>query len=261
MRILLVLLLIAATAGFALTGSMRFLLFQGFLILIVLIRTAEKKKRADDPAQTAQTNQNPLKRRVSPWGVIGAVLLLILFLPAPLALRSTFVWRYPFQRAYLGLYRNIGVPDWFPEFREDIVSDYHMDYVASVMQGTGHFSVCFMTSPERAAELEAQFAEQAIYTDSLPDAGANASFCKLRVPEEQYQAFSAVSEDEWDGNTTIYADRDFFFHGGNAADAAVYILDAKCSMNHPASSAVIISSKTGAVQFSQFGYTHLAYGE
>ena len=180
-----------------------------------------------------------------------------LFLPAPVMMETSAMWRYPFQKVYLDFYQNIGVPNWFPDFRDDVRSNYRMNYLASILQGTGHFSVRFMTTPERAAELAEQYAAQAKYTAAMPETTDTAPIGDLTVPENERIPF-ALSE--WDGTADYYCDRDFWYPDGQCLpEAKIYILDARGNRNHPASSAVIISS-SGAVQLSQYGSTGLAYG-
>ena len=262
MRIIWCILILASCAGYTLTGSVRFMLLEGVLIFLWIFRIAEQKKQPDVQPQPDEAAKNPLKRKVPARIIIFLAALLILFLPAPISLHSTMLWKYPFQRAYLNVYHNIQVPAWYPEFRGDVVSDYTMDYLASIMQGTGHFSVRFMTTPERASELERQFASTALYADAMPELSAESSFFSLAVPEEQWSSFSVPKPELWDGNVEIYADGSFWnAEGKKSPNATVYVLDAKCNWNHPASSAVIIDRETGAVQLSQFGWTKLANGK
>ncbi|MBR4201763.1 MAG: hypothetical protein IKQ91_10960 [Oscillospiraceae bacterium] len=258
MLIIRVLLILAAAAGYTLTGSMRFFLLEGVPIFLQLYHIVRQKKQQSSQPPAGEAEKKPHRRKILPDIPVILAAILIFFLPAPIALHSTMAWRYPFQRAYLNCYQNIQEPAWFPEFRGDIVSDYTMDYLASIMQGTGHFSVRYMTTPERAAELEKQFAAQSIYSEALPETADNTSFFRLLVPEKQWDSFSVPDADMWDGSVEIYFDRDFFCPAEQAQSGVmVYVLDAKCNWNHPASSVVIINSKTGAVQFSQFGWTAL----
>ena len=63
----------------------------------------------------------------------------------------------------------------------------------------------------------------------------------------------------WDGTADFWFDRDFWFADGTPpADAKVYYLDARGNWNHPGCSAAIVSSRSGRVEYAQYGYTQLA---
>lgn len=248
--ILLLILLLAACAGFILTGAMRFAVFGIFLIIALLLRIAKAQKPPEEAPK------NPLKQNISPLIPVGAVLAVFLFLPAPLKLHTTMRWRYPFQKALIQVYNKM--PKWFPDFGDDVKSDFVFDYMPTIMQGTGHESVCFVTTPERAAEIQTQYAAVSKYALPLPETVFSSNFCELTVPEEKCAPFA---DSEWDGTASFYCDREFWFPDGTVRpDASVYILDARGDWNHWGCSAVIVSVETGAVQYSQFGFTYLAYG-
>lgn len=147
-----------------------------------------------------------------------------MFLMPPLTIESGAAWKYPFQRGFIGLYRNVKAPEWFPDFRGDIESGYHFRYMPSVMQGTGVFTVCFCTTPARAAEYAEQFAAQAQDTVRLRDCNTDS-----------------------DG---LYVDADFF---ADAPEAVIYVLEADYDFNHPHSSAVIVDAASGKIELSRYG--------
>ena len=100
---------------------------------------------------------SPVRQRKTRIAAIIAAVLFILYIFAfPPAISSQSAFKYPVQRAYIGLYQNINEPDEFPDFSEDILSDYKFDYAPSILQGAGHYSVRFTTFPDRAAEYAEQ---------------------------------------------------------------------------------------------------------
>ncbi|MGN1416003.1 MAG: hypothetical protein ACI4XF_04125 [Oscillospiraceae bacterium] len=203
--------------GSILTASVQFII----TALIIGISSAVSLKKA---------KMAPPKRKDIVLQVISAlIVLMFIFSMPPLGLSSRMMWQYPFQKGFVGMYQNVKEPDWFPDFRDDVLADYRFDYLPGFMQGTGHFSVRFVTSPERAAEYSQNYSQQAKWTLSYKNAAFSA-------PQDLFPDF--------------FADRDFW---ENAPNAEVYILDGVVNWNHPHSSAVIIDTGTGRIQLSQLG--------
>ena len=177
------------------------------------------------------------KRRPKSQGIQRIILMLLFLLidfsMPPLSMQSSAKWQYPFQRLYAGCYQNSKEPEWFPDFMQDIESDYHFSYSPSVMQGTGWFTVRFQTSPARAAEYEAEFADGARYT----------------IPVGEYGDWYVINAEK-DEILSVQLDRDFW---KDNTTAQIYVLDAVLNWNHPHSSAVIVDTATGQIQFSQYG--------
>lgn len=203
--------------GFILTASVRFIA-AALIIGISYITWLKKDKHT-----------SPKKKDIALRVISAAIVLILIFSVPPLGLSSRMLWQYPFQKGFVGMYRNIKEPDWFPDFRDDVLADYRFDYLPSILQGTGHFSVRFTTTPERAAEYAEIFSQQAKWKLSYED-------ISFTAPQDEYP--------------DIYIDRDFL---ENETGAEVYILDGVVDWNHPHSSAVIIDVQTGKIQLSQLG--------
>ena len=214
-------------AGFVLTAAVKFIAAAVLCVLVGIIGFA--------------ADRNSHSKR----GIIGRIVALVIILffmfsmPSLIILPSK-VWQYPFQKFYTGLYRNVREPDWFPDFRNDVQSDYIFDYMPSIMQGTGYFSVCFVTSPERASEYERKFSSQAEYIVSLDEFTAASRY-----------SVGGDSNDPWEV-LDIYWNRNFW-KKGEEPSAQIYVLDAVLNYNHPYSSAVIIDTESGRIQLSQLG--------
>ncbi len=157
------------------------------------------------------------------FGILTGAAVFLLLTP-PINLSSSVSWQYPFQRAFVGLYRNVREPEWFPDFRQDIESGYRFSYLPSIMQGTGYFDVHFITSPARAAEYAAQYAAEA---------------------EESF----VLAECDLDNNA-LHADRGFF---ADAPEAVIYVLESNRYFNHPHSSSVVIDLKSGKIELTKYG--------
>lgn len=168
----------------------------------------------------------------------GLILLLILvgipaFTFAPLMIESGALWKYPLQAAYLR-----GEPDWFPNFERSVESDYHFSFMPSIMQGTGHFSVSFVTSQEQANGYASEYSQKAVYTVPLREY-SHSSYYYLDA--EQKQVLSVYTGQLWA--------KDF----AEEQTAVVYVLSTNGDWNHPHSSVVIVDPATGRVEFSQLG--------
>lgn len=149
----------------------------------------------------------------------------------PPFLSSDSLWRYPIQRAYIGLYSNIKEPKNFPDFTADVESGYCFDYMPSIMQGAGHYSVCFVTSPEKAAEYAERYSKKAKYV----------------IPLAEYDGRYTITDTE---EIVIYADRDFW---SEPSGAMIYVCETNLSFNHPHTFAVIADENRGMIQLSKLG--------
>lgn len=149
----------------------------------------------------------------------------------PPFLSSNSLWRYPIQRGYIGLYSNIREPEAFPDFIADVESGYRFDYMPSILQGAGHYSVCFVTSPEKAAGYAERYSEAAQYV----------------IPLEDYDGRYTISSTE---EIVVYTDREFW---SEPSGAQIYVCETNLSFNHPHTFAVIVDVDRGMVQLSQEG--------
>lgn len=180
-------------------------------------------------------------------GIIGRIIALIIILffmfsmPSLIILPSN-VWQYPFQKFYTGLYHNVREPEWFPDFRDDVQSDYSFEYMPSIMQGTGHFSVCFVTSPEIAAEYERKFTSEAQYIIPLDE-----------FTVRSFYSVNGNSENPWEDDVLDIYWNMKFWKKGEEPNAHIFVLDAVLNYNHPHSSAVIIDAESGRIQLSRLG--------
>ena len=171
------------------------------------------------------------RKRKDKIAVILAALFFLLYIFAfPPAISSRSAFKYPVQRAYIGLYKNINEPDEFPDFSEDILSDYKFDYAPSILQGAGHYSVRFTTFPERAAEYAEQFEAVSEFIIPMSDYG---------------DGFETE-----DGYIFVYYDRDFF---ADCPQAVTYICQTNQNFNHPYTFALIADTESGKIQLSQLG--------
>ena len=206
------------------------LILAGISVILLLVLRRMKKTNAVLP---------PAKKGI--FIVIYGFLLFyqcVFYLIPPFIWDSHSLWKYPLQKAYINCYQNIHEPDYFPDFSRDVVSDYEFDYAPSMMQGTGHYSVAFVTTPETAKEYEKIYSGQASYT----------------IPLNEYEDYGYSLDEEGKKQAVIFGSKEFreeFFTKEN--HAVIYILNTNGDWNHPHTSAVIIDSQSGKVHFSQLG--------
>lgn len=147
------------------------------------------------------------------------------FLTPPLTVHTNHFWQYCIQKSYIAVYRNNREPEWFPDFRQD-VEDMTFEYLPSVMQGDGYYSVTFHTTPEAIQKYE-DFAVKGM---------------------ENWKQETGVTA--YDANTIyVYINKQL----RDSASAEVYILSGSANQNRWHTAAVIIDKEQGIVQLSQVG--------
>ena len=133
------------------------------------------------------------------------------------------------------MYHNIKEPEFFPDIKSAVTGDYRFDYLPGMLQGSGHYTVRFTTSSEHIQEYEQLFSSQARH---------------IYKYAAQSDYFSAEEErPDSKGTVDVFLDSGFF----EGHEVTIYVLDTNYNWNHPHTSAVIIDSTTGRVQFSQYG--------
>jgi hypothetical protein len=215
--------------GFFLTQSWSFLILALMAVIMGLL-SAGKYRNTQKPADSADgtaASKPVIKRKIgcAVPAFIGTAVFL--FLTPPLSIRSTSEMQYPFENRFLSLYR-YGEPEWFPDFMPDVQSDYYFEFMPSILQGTGFYTVRFVTTPERAAEYAAEFAEKAV--ESVP--------------------LHACDQDEYALHVDINGE---FFGDLPDESVTVYILKNNRNRNHPKSSSVTVDPVSGKIDLTQYG--------
>ena len=172
--------------------------------------------------------------------LIAAFTILLTFTTPPF-FSSRSLWKYPMQRAYIACFRNVRAPAEFPDKPEEVSGDYEFEYMPSVMQGTGHYSVTYRTSPERAAAYAEEDAPKAKYTVPLSEYEVGYKVEDFTPRENSYD----------DGTLDVFISE--IMREGASDSAQIYVLYAALNWNHPHSTAVIVDTETGLVQFSRLG--------
>lgn len=153
-------------------------------------------------------------------------------------------WKYNAQRKYVDRMHN-GRSDCFPDELPEDISDYSIEYMPSIMQGTGHFRVHFRTSPQQLEEYEKTYSAQALYTIPLENFGGN-----FDVGVKEFAPGAEVKFED-DQSLSVAYNREFW--EGHDKDATVYVVSAVHNWNHPHSGAVIINKAEGMVEFTHLG--------
>lgn len=214
---------IALTVLFILTNAVKFAVLTVICIIAMIFVIASKK--------------NPytlISAHIGSMVGVTAIILILLSMPS-LSIKSRAIWKYPFQRFYIGCYQNVKEPEWFPDFLDDIQSDYSFSYMPSVLQGSGHYRVCFTASPEAAQKYENELSAQALYI----------------IAVSEFRHGNTYTVHDKDGNDK----GDIFISVPEAFDGSgtVYVIDTNLDYNHNHSSAVIIDKKSGRIGLIQEG--------
>ncbi|MCR5121538.1 MAG: hypothetical protein K6B74_03860 [Ruminococcus sp.] len=195
--------------------------------------------------QTKKADKNGAKVT---WGnPVGALIIaaftLLLTFGTPPFINSRMKWQYPIQQKYISRFHNVKAPEYFPTSLEEVLGDYEFGYMPSIMQGTGYFSVTYKTTPERAAACAAEYAPQAKYTIPLKE--------YIEMGGYKVEDFTPRENSCDDGTLDVYISGKM--REGGSESAQIYVLYAVLNWNHPHSTAVIVDTETGLVQFSQLG--------
>lgn len=224
-------------AVYLLTGAFTYLAAAAVVLLCgipLCISLFTKRKRSRQNTGVACT-------------MIGMLAVIVFLLAVTPRMRSEDLQQYRYQKHLAQLYqrRAVTVPNWFPDFQDDVTGDYLMEYEPGGLIGEGWFSVRFCTEPERAASYAALFDVEALCRFSLseyhehmhmsiPDAdapsGTQEGILKL-LPAQHFWADDCTQE----------------------KTAWVYIMDADLSIEKPVTGAAIIDTESGRVQFLQIG--------
>lgn len=176
--------------------------------------------------------------------ILTVIFVTILFFQSIffLGFSSDTPWKYNFQKLYV-IFRNNYEFKVAPEKLPDDINDYSMEYLPSIMQGTGHSSVRFKASQDVIKAYEEEYSAKAIYTYPL------SVFDEGHITVEKVSPKAAIGMTD-DKSLFIYRDTDFW--EGNTT-ATVYVISATHNWNHPHSTAVIIDSEKNMIEFAQLG--------
>ena len=159
---------------------------------------------------------------------------------APLGISSNSLQKYPIQRAYVSLY-GYDEPDYFSGFEEDVKGEFEFDYMPSILQGAGHYSVFFETDEDTARRYDERFSKQAKYSFTLNEY-KNGDIYDGRIPE--------LDRNNKDNHSTVSLYLGSKYEG---SDEQVYVIDSNLDFNHPRTSAVIIDKQNNTVFLTRLG--------
>ncbi|MCR5599896.1 MAG: hypothetical protein K6G33_04030 [Ruminococcus sp.] len=186
------------------------------------------------------------RKRFLLLGIIVNLFCLVVYLfllSFPSSFGSAKQWRYDHQRRYVEIIQNIQ-SECFPDKIPEYTSDYYIEYIPGMWQGTGHFRVHFKTSAKQLEQYEKEYSAQAIYTIPLTDFNRGITAVKEISPK------AAVSHGD-DKSLMVAYDQDYW--AGHEKDATVYVVSAVHNWNHPHSGAVIINKTDKMVEFTHLG--------
>lgn len=162
------------------------------------------------------------------------------------AIHANRIWLYKFQNDY---YYNISkyerLNPLMPESIPDDAECYSYSMLPSVLQATGHFSVCYKTSSENIAGYKTAAERESIMTFPLEEYLSDESSFNTAHKKE----IQALGKNEH-AYLYVWCDEKFRAECGNAQ---VYLIYSDFNFDHAHSAAVIIDEDREMVQFTQFG--------
>ena len=135
------------------------------------------------------------------------------------------------------------MPDWFPDKLPDDAENCRMDYLPTIMQGGGLFSVGFECGEGTAAEWESFGKENAVYIVPLSEyAKADGEF----FDPKGYEVSAQNAEQNDYPTLDVHYDKKLW--QGSEDGAVIYVMYTNLNWNHPHTEAVIVSRNDGKVQ-------------
>ena len=202
--------LAAALVLFILTGASTACVMAVIGVLWTLYMRSQRKKGVADW-------QENTKRII----IFTLVSFLINLFP-PMSAGSTGKWRYPLIRRYIDCYNTVNMPSRLPDSIPDDAAEYRLEFLPSIMQGNGHFSVRYVCGNDSLDGFAESCRRDAIYTLTLADAENDSKAADIRY------------------------DRDFW--AGHEESAVIYIFSGNFE-HHYHVDCVIVDEENRAVQY------------
>ena len=172
------------------------------------------------------------------------IVLWIGFDVAPLGINSDSLWKYPIQRAYVGLY-GYDEPDYFGDFKDDVKGEFKFNYMPTVMQGTAHYAVYFETDEDTLKRYDEKFSKQAKYSFTLN--------------EYENELIYDGSIPDLDHNKKGNFNWIWLYLGHNVDEyrfdksAQIYVIETNLAADHPHTSAVITDKENNTIFLTRLG--------
>lgn len=173
--------------------------------------------------------------------LVMSAFLLFIGLWAPIMNQTHFSFRYPFQKAYIGIFNGDDTFDYFPSKLPHGVKDYRLDYLPAIMQGDGYTTMSFEASDDVIEQYMNEYSKGAIYTCTVADLGESLS---IQINEN--------GANPTNKNADVRMDKRF--RAKCSDNAKVYIMyNSETSHRSPYTSAVVIDSEHNIIEFSKIG--------
>ena len=173
--------------------------------------------------------------------VIMAMIAMFLVLWAPFMVHTRFAYRYPFQKAYITIFNGKETFQYLPDSLPKGIKGYRLDYLPSILQGTGYTTVSFEAPEDVIESYTKEYSENAVYTCRLSELAGGS------IIQENGNDKGAAGI-----NAEVYIDDKF--RAKCSDEAMVYIMYMrKDSLRSSYTSAVIIDSENQLVEFTKIG--------
>ena len=173
--------------------------------------------------------------------VVMSAFLLFIGLCAPIMYQTRFSFRYPFQKAYIGVFNGKDTFDYFPSKLPDGIKGYRLDFFPSILQGDGYTTISFEAYNDVIEQYMNEYSKDAIFTCSLADLGESLT---VRINENGANPTNKVA----------YVRMNNKFRAKCSNNAKVYIMyNNETSHRSSYTSAVVIDSEHNLIEFSKRG--------
>ena len=209
-------------------------------------------------------------RRVFP-AVIRTAVAVVLFAAALITPSIGFStdkpWKLDFQTAYTNMYNNVKMPEELlppgDELIRSVRAEYHQSYASTMFGKQGHFTVSYLTTVDKAKEFQQVYSQRAVASCPLqmitdPTAYRSRDVRTLLINDKE-KAIEEIlySESEYNSPTPppdgMTVQIDYNFWQGRDQNAVIYLLESSGSGEDIRTTAVIIDTQLGAVEFAQYG--------
>ncbi len=153
-------------------------------------------------------------------------------------------FQYPFQRWYVNEKGGFDV-SFMPEKLPDTIYSYSTDFMPSVLQGSGYYSVLVETDEETVAEIKADTEKRAM--EILPLSDCLDEYTIEDCVSDEAGAFQYVYKDSEENSFFVYIP---FEALKNTDGFYVYVVYTDYDFNHPDTRAYIINESTNTVIWS-----------
>lgn len=181
--------------------------------------------------------RNARKMSASIFIAVVTAFMAFFLLPLPAAFSSEAKFMYPLQSQYIRSSKNINIEGYFPEKLPESAENFKTEFMPSILQGTGHYYVCFNADDEYISAAVRECSQKAVMSFKAAE----------RDSAEIDEKVKKISGNE-NASPVVYLPE--FVSGNNEV---IYLLKSNYNFNHPSSMSVIINENENIICYSKLG--------